>query len=140
MSSVWFGLRNKIKTQINGLTGYETIVANIPTIDRAELTAPKILVTPADATIGFRNRSNTPKSMAVFVAFFAPLGTDTATWDDDAELWLGDVELIQKNLMDDPPEGWRAVEVEWPVPISEDRWRNYSQFSSVLRASYEELA
>jgi hypothetical protein len=140
MTSAWFALRNAVKTQVNSLTGYETIVSNIPTIDRAELTEPKVLIVPAEAAIAFRNRSSTPKTMALFVALFAPLGTDTSAWDDQAEEYLQVMERIQKELMNSPPEGWRTLEVEWPAPISEDRWRNFSQFSSILRPNFEELA
>lgn len=139
MSSAWFSLRNKIKTQINALTGYETIVSNIPTLERADLTAPKILVVPADAAIERRNRSSTPKTLALFVAFFAPLDAETSKWDDLAEEYLADMELIIKTLMEEPPEGYRTLEVEWSTPISEDRWRNVSQFASIARANYEEL-
>ncbi len=139
MTSDWFGLRQAIKTRVNSLTGYETTVSNIPTIDRAELTEPKILIVPADASIAFRNRGDNPKTMAVFIAYFAPLGTDTAAWDDEADSHLRTMELIQENLMSDQLEDWRTLEIEWPSPVSEDRWRNYSQFSSVLRANFEEL-
>ncbi len=128
-----------MKTQINALTGYETIVANIPTLERADLLAPKILVVPADAAIEFRNRASTPKTLALFIAFFAPLDAEPDKWDDLAEEYLGEMEEIIQTLMENPPEGYRTVEVDWATPISEDRWRNVSQFSSIARASYEQL-
>lgn len=137
--SAWFDLREKVKTQINALTGFETIVGNIPTLERADLTAPKILVVPAGAAIEFLNRSSTPKTLDLFVAFFAPLDTDTAKWDDLASEYLEDMERIIEMLMEDWPEGYRTIEVEWSTPISEDRWRNVSQFASIARVSYRQL-
>ena len=139
MSSSWFGLRQSVKTQINALTGYETVVANVPTLERADLTAPRILVVPADAAIEFRNRSSTPKTLALFIAFFAPLDTEPDKWDDLADDYLAEMEEIIETLMENPPAGYRAVEVDWATPISEDRWRNVSQFASIARASYEQL-
>jgi len=137
--SAWFDLREKVKTQINALTGYETIVGNIPTLERADLTAPKILVVPAGAAIEFLNRANTPKTLDLFIAFFAPLDAEPTKWDDLAADYLAEMEEIIETLMENPPEGYRTIEVEWGTPISEDRWRNVSQFASIARASYRQL-
>jgi len=49
------------------------------------------------------------------------------------------MEEIIETLMEYPPEGYRTIEVEWGTPISEDRWRNVSQFASIARASYRQL-
>ena len=139
MSSDWFRLRNAVKARVNALTAFKTELANVPNIERADLTEPTFLVLPADATISYRNRSDSPKSMAVFVALFAPLSTDKSAWDDQAEEWLEVMERLQENIMLVGIDGWRTLEVEWASPINEDRWRNYSQFSSLLRCNFEEL-
>ena len=137
--SDWFDLRQLVGSRVNALTTYETVISNIPTIDRAELTAPKFLIVPADAEVAFRNRSDNPKTMAVFIALFAPLGADTDEWDNEADDYLEVMELVIESLMADAFTGWRTVEVQWPTPVSEERWRQYSQFTSILRASFEEL-
>ena len=77
--------------------------------------------------------------MAVFIALFAPLGADTDEWDNEADDYLEVMELVIESLMADAFTGWRTVEVQWSTPVSEERWRQYSQFTSILRASFEEL-
>lgn len=139
MSSNWYQLRNAVKARVNALTAFKTELANVPSIERADLTEPTFLVLPADAAITYRNRGDTPKTMAVFIGFFAPLSSDKTKWDDEAEQWLEVLELVQTDLMQTGIEDWRTLEVEWVAPISEDRWRNYSQFSSILRANFQEL-
>ncbi len=137
--SDWFDLRQLVATRVNALTDFATVVSNIPTIDRAELTAPKFLIVPADGEVTFRNRGDNPKTLAVFIALFAPLGADADDWDNEADEYLTVMEIVIESMMADAFTGWRVVEMQWPTPISEERWRQYSQFTSILRVSFEEL-